>query len=59
MAFLQYSRRGDLSSQPTPEGAAALGMRLRSVYQGKSSVTQMLQQEVRKLEEGTNPRDPG
>ncbi len=34
-------------------------MRLRSVYQGKSSVTQMLQQEVRKLEEGTNPRDPG
>ena len=33
-----------------------LGMRVGSVYQAKSSVTHMLQEEVRKLEAGERPR---
>jgi len=37
---------------PAPEVAARLGMRVGSVYQAKSSVTHMLQEEVRKLEAG-------
>jgi len=37
---------------PAPDVAARLGMRVGSVYQAKSSVTHMLQEEVRKLEAG-------
>jgi RNA polymerase sigma-70 factor (ECF subfamily) len=38
--------------RPATEVATTLGMRVGTVYQAKSSVMQMLQQEVRKLEEG-------
>lgn len=37
--------------RPTPEAAAALGMKVGAVYQAKSSVMQMLQEEVRRLED--------
>lgn len=37
--------------------AARLGMRVGTVYQAKSSVIQMLQQEVRSLEQPDQPRD--
>ena len=37
---------------PAPDVAVRLGMRVGTVYQAKSSVTRMLQEEVRKLEAG-------
>jgi RNA polymerase sigma factor (sigma-70 family) len=42
---------------PAPDVAARLGMRVGSVYQAKSSVIQMLQDEVRRLEGEVGPRD--
>ena len=42
---------------PAPDVAARLGMRVGTVYQAKSSVTRMLQEEVRKLEAGERTRD--
>jgi RNA polymerase sigma-70 factor (ECF subfamily) len=36
--------------RPSPEAAAILGMKVGAVYQAKSSVLRMLQEEVRKLE---------
>jgi len=42
---------------PAPDDAVRLGMRVGTVYQAKSSVTRMLQEEVRKLEAGDRTRD--
>ena len=47
-AYDQTARQGC----PAPEVAVRLGMRLGTVYQAKSSVARMLQEEVRKLEAG-------
>jgi len=41
---------------PAADVAARLGMRVGSVYQAKSSVTRMLQEQVRKLEAGVGTR---
>jgi RNA polymerase sigma factor (sigma-70 family) len=42
---------------PALDVAVRLGMRVGTVYQAKSSVTRMLQEEVRKLEAGDRTRD--
>ncbi len=42
---------------PAADVAARLGMRVGSVYQAKSSVIQMLQDEVQRLEGEVGPRD--
>ncbi len=42
---------------PAADVAARLGMRVGTVYQAKSSVIQMLQQEVRSLEQTVQPRE--
>jgi RNA polymerase sigma factor (sigma-70 family) len=44
--------------RPATEVAATLGMRVGTVYQAKSSVMQMLQEEVRKLEAGCQVPHP-
>jgi RNA polymerase sigma factor (sigma-70 family) len=38
-----------IEGRPAPDAAAMLGMRVGAVYQAKSSIMQMLQQEVRRL----------
>ena len=44
---------------PVPEVAARLQMNVATVYKAKSSVIQLLQAEVRKLEEDRRIHDPG
>jgi RNA polymerase sigma-70 factor (ECF subfamily) len=47
-AFCLTAREG----RPSPEAAALLGMKVGAIYQAKSSVIRMLQDEIRRLEEG-------
>jgi RNA polymerase sigma factor (sigma-70 family) len=44
--------------RPAAEVAKALGMRVGTVYQARSGVMRMLQEQVRKLEEGAEIRGP-
>jgi RNA polymerase sigma factor (sigma-70 family) len=42
-----------VQGRPAPEAASALGMRVGTVYQAKSSIIAMLRDEVRKLDSGS------
>ncbi len=44
--------------RPAQEAAEILGLKVATVYKAKSSVLRMLQEELRKLEDGCDVRDP-
>jgi len=55
-AYVLTAREG----RPAAEAAERLGMRIGTVYQARRSVTQMLQEEVRRLEgDGSEPTPDG